>query len=348
MKITSNLSFPSIFFRHWDLDGSEMGVLIVKGSFHIDHGERSERILRSQPDILLSDAFHGEANASPLKQESELTPFKPRTDVTLSANARSPEAKDLESWPVRFNIRERLSYGFHVFGERFWEVSGANTNAHWQLSEIKPITELPLTYAYAYGGTVNKSEDEVAAHAYNPIGRGLLNDYLLSLREAVAAPQIGLAGEFAAARPDTPMTVCGCGPLTKSWLPRLALAGTFDEAWQRERHPRMPVDYDYSYWNGAPLPLQVQPYLLGNETIQLSGVRHEPEPYTFDLPGMTVGCRVVREGADKPQSRMLNLDTVHCEVSDQDQAHHWMSLTWRLTLPNPDEIREIELSVHRL
>src|SRR5690606_2955093 len=232
-----------MFFRHWDLDGCEMGVLIVKGSFQIDKGERSKRILRLQPDILLSDAFYGEANASPLKQESELAPFKPGTDVTFCAIARSPEAKDLESWPVQFNIREKLAYGFHVFGQRYWEPSGSRNAGHWKLSSIQPISELPLTYAYAYGGTVQKSEDEVATHAYNPVGQGLLNDYLLSLEATVAAPQIGLLGEFAAACPKTPMTVCGCGPLTKSWLPRLALAGTFDEAWLRERHPRMPVDY---------------------------------------------------------------------------------------------------------
>ena len=75
-----------------------MGVLIVKGSFQIDKEERSKRILRLQPDILLSDAFYGEANASPLKQESE------------------------------------------------------------------------VSLIYAYAGTVQKSEDEVAAHAYNPSG----------------------------------------------------------------------------------------------------------------------------------------------------------------------------------
>jgi len=348
MRTSNNLSLPSLFFRHWDQDGHEMGVLVVKGSFHIDEGARSNRLLRSQPDILLSDEFYGEPNISPLRQESELAPFKPRTDVTFCAIARSPEAKELESWPVQFTIRKNLSYGFHVFGERLWEPSERIRGGQWQLSSIKPILELPLTYAYAYGGTVRTSEHEVTAHAYNPVGRGLLNDYLLSLREAVAAPQIGLVGECAAAKPNVPMTICGCGPLTKSWLPRLALAGTFDEAWRRERHPRMPVDYDYAYWNGAPLPLQIQPYLLGNETIELSGIRHEPRPYVFDLPGITVGCLVGRAGAGEPERVMLNLDTVHCDVSSQHQTQHWMSLIWRMTLRNPDDIREIEIFAQNL
>ncbi len=348
MKLITDLSFPSLFFHHWDQNGHEMGVMIVKGSFHIDEGKRSNRVLTSQPEILLSDSFYGEINASALRQESELAPFKPKTDVSFNAIARSPEAKPLESWPIQFNIKERRSYGFHVFGERFWEVSEADKDGHWQLSPIKPMIELPLTYAHAYGGTAKTSESEVVAHPYNPIGRGLLNDYLLSLREPIAAPQIGLVGEFAAIRPNEPMTVCGCGPLTKSWLPRLSLAGTFDEAWRNERHPRMPVDYDYSYWNGAPLPLQVSPYLLGNEIIELSGVRHEPQAYTFGLPGMAVRCRIVRESVNEPENLALNLDTIHCDISHPDQEHHWMSLTWRLTLPNPDDMREIEIFAYQL
>lgn len=217
----------------------------------------------------------------------------------------------------------------------------------WQLSSITPTTAVPLTYEYAYGGEVSTSKDEQTAYSYNPIGRGLLSDYLLETEQAVTAPQIALLGEFAAARPFEPMTVCGVGPIQKSWLPRLALAGTFDEAWLRQRHPRMPADYDFAYWNAAPIPLQTSSYLKGDETIRLQGFRHDPQPYTFQLPGMALGIKVKRGASIETTEHMLNLDTVHCDVADNDQTKHTLALTWRIILSEPDDIQDIELFARR-
>lgn len=347
MNIETKLPFPHIYFRHWGADDREVAVLIVKAGLCIADGGVSETLIWQQPDLLLTDLFHGEINQSPLKQESDLAPYKPKTDVTFNAVARSPEEKALESWPVSVAVDGCLSYSFHAFGARFWEPQKGLMGRKWQLSSITPTTAVPLTYDYAYGGEVSISKDEQTAHAYNPIGRGLLSDYLLEMDQAVAAPQIALLGEFAAARPNEPMTVCGVGPIQKSWLPRLALAGTFDEAWLSERHPRMPADYDFGYWNAAPIPLQTSSYLVGNETIRLQGFRHDPKPYTFQLPGMALGIKVKRGASIETTEHMLNLDTVHCDVADSDQTNHTIGLTWRIMLSEPDDIQDVELFARR-
>jgi hypothetical protein len=49
----------------------------------------------------------------------------------------------------------------------------------------------------------------------------------------------------------------GLGCLGKSWSPRLALAGTYDEKWKKERWPYLPKDFDFGYWNGAPEDQQI-------------------------------------------------------------------------------------------
>ena len=49
----------------------------------------------------------------------------------------------------------------------------------------------------------------------------------------------------------------GFGPLCKAWAPRLALAGTYDDTWLEERHPLLPKDFDFGYWNGAPADQQI-------------------------------------------------------------------------------------------
>ena len=81
------------------------------------------------------------------------------------------------------------------------------------------------------------------------------------------------------------MTVCGTMPIAKGWLPRRAQAGTFDAAWEHNRHPRMPLDYDLGFWNSAPLRLQVAPYLQVDEAVAISGVSHRMETVNLRLPG---------------------------------------------------------------
>lgn len=343
MQIISRQPFSTLFFHHWDLTGNEMGVLIVKGSYHIDEAQRCERFCTENSEIILTDLFHGEVNTSPIKQESDLTPLKPKTDITFNAYARSPDETPLENWPVSFTVKDKLSSSFHVFGERHWESKGNAKTKNWELSPIKAISELPLTYTFAYGGTINISEDKSSSHAYNPIGRGLLSDYALEQEMVVPAPQIGLLNELSCPEPNTNLTVCGCGPLTKSFSPRLELAGTFDDIWLRERHPLMPLDFKTSYWNGAPSALQASNYLIGDETIELVGIRHEPRTYSFVLPGLIVDCIVSRYNSVKTEKHTLILDTVHCDISSKAEEDHWVSLTWRLNLENPEDITKLEL-----
>ena len=43
----------------------------------------------------------------------------------------------------------------------------------------------------------------------------------------------------------------GFGFIGRSWRPRIDLAGTYDEAWQRTRAPLPPPDFDTHYHNAA-------------------------------------------------------------------------------------------------
>jgi len=44
----------------------------------------------------------------------------------------------------------------------------------------------------------------------------------------------------------------GFGALGRAWSPRLPRAGTYDADWLAHRHPGLPEDFDFRYWNGAP------------------------------------------------------------------------------------------------
>jgi hypothetical protein len=60
----------------------------------------------------------------------------------------------------------------------------------------------------------------------------------------------------------------GLGVVGRAWAPRLALAGTYDDAWLAQRHPWPPRDFEFGYWNAAPLDQQIS-YLPPDARIEL-------------------------------------------------------------------------------
>ncbi len=342
MHIQSNLPFPALTFKHWR-DDREIGVVLMKATFEVTHAAPA-RYLADQPEILMQDLFRGEPNQSSLLQESELVPFKPTTDITLNATARTLEEKPLTDWRVRISIPDRLSYEFTVTGNRLWEYKKGWRGGKWALSAPEPTIELPICYEYAYGGHVINpdNEEENITHPYNPVGRGLLPAFLQQSGQAVPAPQIVSCADFMsmADNPEQELNVFGLSPLTKSWLPRRRLAGTLDERWRQQIHPKMPDDYDLRYWNGAPASLQVDGYLKGNEIIHLEGVSSTLPVYRIRLPDAGIACRLLRSDNNTETTNML-LDTVHIDISDQDTNKHWISLVWRTNFNEPDTVQEI-------
>jgi len=348
IDFNKDLPFSIFSFLHWDEHGRERLSVLVKGSFLLDQNGRFVAA-REKPDILFEDQFSGEVNASSLKMESDIAPFKPKTDISFNAIARSPEAKALTSWPVRFEITDNenklLSYNFHVTGQRFFEPkkNGEKGQKYWELGEMAKTSSVPINYEHSFGGTIKISEEEVKTHPYNPVGRGLVSDYLLEQDVKVAIAQIGILAELNEPKPDQEMTVCGIAPLVKSWLPRQALAGTFDENWFGQRHPRMPEDFNFHYWNSAPLPLQIAPYLRGDEVLRLSGLSHDPRPLILTLPGAGIGARVFRHGSMQAQALRLQLDTIHGDIGSENREDHRFTLIWRAVIDEPDDIAEIIL-----
>ncbi|MGB7990216.1 MAG: DUF2169 domain-containing protein, partial [Candidatus Methylophosphatis roskildensis] len=76
--------------------------------------------------------------------------------------------------------------------------------------------------------------------------------------------------------------VVGLGAIGRWWRPRAELAGTYDEAWKQSRWPRLPLDFDFGYWNGAPRDQQIV-YPGGGEQVVMIGL-HPGGEIRFRLP----------------------------------------------------------------
>jgi hypothetical protein len=120
----------------------------------------------------------------------------------------------------------------------------------------------------------------------NPLGSGwteqryseALNEAQLALPERLSAPQIeAIDRPFTRLvecchperiQPDDPDEFIGIvkdygfnpenlGIVGRPWVPRLQLAGTYDEHWKKERWPGLPEGFDFGYWNCAPRDQQI-------------------------------------------------------------------------------------------
>jgi hypothetical protein len=147
------------------------------------------------------------------------------------------------------------------------------------------------------------------------------------------------------ADPSKAFSVCGFDPRGRAWLPRRGFAGTFDAAWQVARHPRMPLDYSFAYWNAASPVLQLSPHLGGNETISLHGLTTGDTPCHIRLPALVGQYRLKRTGTKAAAACNMVLDTVAIYMNAPDPAAHYLTLVWRANFERPGDVEAVETSV---
>ena len=333
MKLETQFPLATLFFKHWSVDDTEDGIVVAKATF-VRAGDRW--VADPQPSLNFEDEFSGDASHSALVHEQDIAPGKVGTDLIVHAVARSPKAARLPEWSVSLTIPEKLHYGFHVFGPSNWtkEKTGG-----WIRTRPEPVSEIPMSYALAFGGTAESKDGVEAVHENNPSGLGLATESCLKEKREFAAPQIGLLAEFMSTDPLTEMSVHGFGPIAKSWLPRRGNAGTFYENWKETRHPRMPKDYSLQFWNAAPTQLQCNPPLIGNERLVVEGISHNG-PVHLKLP--SVGC-VLRAGVEDEYVQSMVLDTVILDLRSQDTGDFKVDMIWRDRIASPERFEKAEV-----
>ncbi|MDC9623064.1 DUF2169 domain-containing protein [Xenorhabdus sp. XENO-7] len=119
-----------------------------------------------------------------------------------------------------------------------------------------------------------EKEHPPIAHAtfeYNPIGRGFVTPWYANAKalSRYPAPRIEhfdapVTGEdftqwlnHEPPANEAAYQPAGFGIIGRPWLPRRTKAGTYNETWLEERHPYLPDDFDFGYWNNAPEDQQI-------------------------------------------------------------------------------------------
>lgn len=362
MEFCNMTPFPCLAFEAIDQHDQQFHVVVMRATFDIVPNEELKLAEEQQP-LALSDDYFGEINRSSVMQESDLSPYKPKCDVIVIGSAYAPSGKPAPRFEagIRITGSVTLDKKLTINGPRFWEKRGSG----WTLTEPTSIDSLPLQYEYAYGGEcrINKEDSaakqvedkfhltpdqrqqhpegpELAPVAHtaceqNPVGIGFAEPWYLEAiqPDRIPAPQIESSidpiQEFG--KQYGPQ---GLGTITKSWNQRLKLAGTYDEAWLKDKWPGLPNDLDFAYWNCAHPDMQV-PYLKGDELFELGNLTPQGS-LKFQLSGQLISIAAAYEGGEE-ELIPARFDTV---IIEPDSLK--VSLVWRAVVPVSTELLSLE------
>jgi hypothetical protein len=260
-----------------------------------------------------------------------------------------PSAEDLAAWEKNLAVHrlDPRKTG-KVIAEKMLRITGPryfkpSLWGSFTLTDPEPVTRLPIRYEQAFGGMVTvydpeTERDRTAFDDRNPIGIGYWPDWThpeARRRKRVPVPCITSPSETLAF--GKALTPQGFGPICRTWQPRLALAGTYDEKWQAGRWPNLPHDFDFGYWNCAHPDLQT-PFLTGDEEIHLMNLTPEGA-MKIALPG----CHpfvLVRYTKGEIHEKRSRLDTVFIEPDKRR-----IRLVWRTVVPSEPDVRVLEARI---
>lgn len=335
MSVDNRTPFPALAFRQYNMVGDLMGVVVARGTFKLTSGGPLQLADKQHP-LVMSDVYDGDPHQTPQMACTDLAPFKPGTDVTFIGATFPPNGEPSSSWTCGLRVGP-IEKRLRVHGPRIWRAKTRKTwrglidRQHedaldgWELSVGDPVSYVPLDWRLAFGGRL---EDE--AIEANPIGIGLVDEERFREQPEWPAPQIEYEAELIRAVTDRPKPA-GLAPISPFWKDRADLAGTYDDDWLQNRHPLLPPDFDFAFWQAAPKDQIIDPWLAGDEPFELHRLLPQFEALTGTLP--RVNLRVELNQGKGLQSAPLVLDGVHF---DMRPGVGRVFLTWRIGFPWPD------------
>ena len=263
LQIANPTPFAVSTLRWPDVDNKPKLTIIVKATFVIGREGDDVRPTLKQVPLFTTDLVSDTTTPS-VRFESDLVPFKPCTDVVLVGRAYAPEGKPVTEMVTGLRVGQ-LRYGVAVIGDRKWQTQLLDTPT---ISPSQPFLTMDLVYERAFGGF------DGPAGMYckeNQVGAGFIGKRTAERVQGLKLPNLEDPRNLIHAWSSCPRPA-GFGFYGRGWAPRLAYAGTYDDKYMKERHPLLPVDFSYRFFNGAHPDLQVGGYLRGDEEVDLLNV----------------------------------------------------------------------------
>ena len=234
-------------------EGREVFIAVVKASFRWDAMGTLVPLDKPLP-VVAVDEFGDPPEKSGLVVAGELTLPKPRVDVILQGDIVPTAAS--EQLDCSLEVANSISKTVRVFGDRYWRVGAVQPMTP---SRPKPFLRMPIAWERSFGGT--DPEDPATVDLRNPVGCGF-RKRIRSL-EGHPAPNFEDPRAPISNPQKNPPPPVGFGPIAPHWKSRQGFAGTYNQDWQDNRFPLLPVDFDPRFFNAAPPDQQLARYEPG-------------------------------------------------------------------------------------
>ena len=307
-----------------DKEGVHEWIVAVKGTFDIKP-DGSLELAEEQLEPLLMPEYNGEAGVSSLRYDADLVAPKPSTDVVVNGTAYAPKGRPSTNFLVSVRVA-RIEKVIRVVGNRRWKRGLFGLKP----SRPEPITKLPIIYEYAYGGCDQTDPDpeKQRMDTRNPVGHGVFAKSNHRLGQPLPNFQYP-KGSIEKTGP------AGFGAIDSHWSPRRELAGTYDKAWQQNRLPLLPKDWDPRSLLCSPGDQRPNTYLRGGELVELINLTPDGK-LSFALPKIYLTFSTHIDGRTKEHRSRLS--TVIIESDHPRLIMVWLtSLACRTDVDYLDE-----------
>jgi uncharacterized protein YjbI with pentapeptide repeats len=303
-------------------------TLIVKGTYALMPGTAA--LLPSSEQLpTTGDLFYDDDPHATVRYESDFAFFKPRADVLLVGHCHVPGGLTAGMCSVTFQAGP-LSKTLVAFGDRAWR---RNFLGYRSPTEPQPFTTMALRYEKSLGGPT---------YPQNPVGKGFRPDSNASGPSVHRLPNLEMLVGDRIAPSQTDGTPAGLGPLGRTWAQRMALVGEYAERWKHERWPWLPDDFDWAYFNAAPLDQQVNGFLKGDESLYFKNLHPVHSQWRAALPGTRVRCFSSERIQGRPRFReiKMELDTLWVDMDESRLVLVWRGLAV-VASPDAKQIDEL-------
>jgi hypothetical protein len=309
-------------------------VPVLKATFTIGRDGRCLLADEQIPLNLGGEYWGDDPEKSSYKYEPEVAFTKPATDVVLIGHAYAPKGS-IKEMMVALRVGP-VGKEVLVMGDRIWFKALGSVS----MSGAVQFEKIPLVYERAFGGWDRDVPDrrKHACEPRNPVGTGFRAAG--GFAEHIRLPNLEDPRAPIKSFGDRPPPA-GFGFVSPHWQPRAALAGTFDEAWNKDRSPLLPKDFNRKHMNAASPGLVAPGYLRGNEPVVAVGVSPEGR-LSFSLPGMATPTVRVALADGAPQAVVMALDTVIIEPDDRRVLMIWRGN--QVLRTGPHDVREVVAS----
>jgi hypothetical protein len=315
LQVDNRTPYPATLAIFPSPQGVECAYAAVKVTYDLSSGR--PEVSARQAGFLAQDVYWGDPATTSLRAAADLTLLKPSTDVMVIGRAIAPQGP-VDAMEVAVCVGE-LHRRLLVFGERSWERAGDS----WRPGAPRAFERLPLRWELAFGGMSRPHPDHPPeSEPRNPVGRGFVASWD-DQPEGLPLPCIEDPDMRIGSPHDHPEPA-GLAPVAPVWFNRARHAGTYDAAWQKQRAPHLPLDFNPIFFHAAPPALITPRRLEGGEAVVLAGLTGGGE-LRFDLPRPELELAFDFAGSDIQAQPLL--DTI---LIEPDMAR--LQMVWRAEL----------------